>query len=282
MGEFQLLKDFNADVIYRRQFLDTSTPFPELPGDCTILLQGGGDFGDVWRGIQDVRLDVISKYKDHTIIVFPQTVHYLEESLMVADADRMSACGDLHICARDEKSYNFLKSNFKNHIHLIPDMAMCIDRSMLLKYRDNNEPSMDLYLKRVDKEYNGALENALMRDDLDVRDWPTFGVRLRSVKMNMMILGLTGALDRRGLSVLSRLAQRASTKLITSYGYDRMARIGVKFLSDYKDVTVTRLHAAILSVLIDKPVKLMDNSYHKNLNFYNTWFRNLDTMTMIQ
>ena len=45
-----------------------------LPPDTVILLQGGGNFGDLWRRHQDLRLEVIRAYPKNKIIILPQTV----------------------------------------------------------------------------------------------------------------------------------------------------------------------------------------------------------------
>ncbi len=51
---------------------------------------------------------------------------------------------------------------------------------------------------------------------------------------------------------------------------------GIKFINKYDEVYTTRLHGYILSVLLDKKVHMMDNSYGKNSNFYYTWMVDFD------
>lgn len=53
-----------------------------------------------------------------------------------------------------------------------------------------------------------------------------------------------------------------------------MTRRGVEFVSQYKAVYTTRLHVMILSVLLEKPVQFIDNSYGKLSSFYDTWLKN--------
>ena len=40
------------------------------------------------------------------------------------------------------------------------------------------------------------------------------------------------------------------------------------------------LHGCILSILLGKKITLIDNSYGKNGNFYNTWLSDLDNVTL--
>ena len=46
--------------------------FRPIPKDAIILLQGGGNFGDIWRQHQEFRLNVLQQYKENRIIVLPQ------------------------------------------------------------------------------------------------------------------------------------------------------------------------------------------------------------------
>ena len=46
------------------------------------------------------------------------------------------------------------------------------------------------------------------------------------------------------------------------------------------DVVITsRLHGHILSCLVDTPSQIIDNSYGKNLSYYNQWTKSLDLAT---
>lgn len=54
-----------------------------------------------------------------------------------------------------------------------------------------------------------------------------------------------------------------------------MIEVGVKFLSKYNTIYTTRLHGAILSVLMGKSFFLINNSYGKNKNYFQTWFYDL-------
>ena len=55
----------------------------------------------------------------------------------------------------------------------------------------------------------------------------------------------------------------------------------MKQLGAYKTIYTTRLHAAILGVLLGKKVVFMDNSYGKNRGFYETWLKDCDAVKMM-
>ena len=54
----------------------------------------------------------------------------------------------------------------------------------------------------------------------------------------------------------------------------------VRFISQYNYIYTSRLHVAILSVLLGKPFTLIDNSYGKNLNLYKAWLSDIDTIKL--
>lgn len=280
MGELQLLNELGAKIIYMRQVMDSSTPLPTLPRDCTILLQGGGDFGDIWRGIQEARINIISKYQENRIIIFPQTVEYLDKSLMTQDALKLNNATDLYICARDSTSYRILIDNFKNNILLVPDMAFFIKQSSLKKYMNKKISTKNLFLKRTDKELNKHISIPSSTDE-DISDWPIIDNNLNSIKWNLNALGYTGACSKRKLHFMGSLIQWISLKAIVHLGYRQITKIGVEFLTSYNKIRVTRLHAGILAILLGKPVEIIDNSYHKNLNFYNTWLKDVSNVSFI-
>ena len=60
-----------------------------------------------------------------------------------------------------------------------------------------------------------------------------------------------------------------------------MIKDGVEFISPYKEVTSERLHGCILSILLGKIVTVVNNSYGKNLNFYNSWLVDFDDVKLM-
>lgn len=281
MGELTFLKSIGAKIIYMKQMID-STPLPDLPQDCTILLQGGGDFGDVWRGIQECRLAVLEKYKNHKTIIFPQSVFYENESYLVNDALLLNQCANLTICVRDFYSYEVLKSHFQNNILLTPDMAFYISPEKLRKHM-LAPTKQTLFLRRGDKER--MLEDTsdmLLKENesegaLCVSDWPTARNNLWCLRLNRWLVGITDAFLLRKMFGVAAVMRRLAIWEMMYVAYPVVAKRGVQFLSVFQNMYLTRLHSAILAVLLDKKFVLLDNSYHKNRNVYETWLRDLDS-----
>ncbi len=247
--------------------------FPELSPEVTILLMGGGNFGDLWRWFQDVRLEIIKRYPDNRIVMFPQSVWYDDTSMVAHDAEIMGRHPDLHLCARDNWSYDFMKRNFStNNIYLVPDMAFCIDESVLNPYRNSSQSGKRLFLKRLDKEISAATPLATGLD-AEVRDWPT--IEHKPVRFWIgKFIGLAHRLVF--FRSISNMICRAIDYYATDGVRDELVKIGCRFLAPYGEVITTRLHAMILSVLLYKPMEYIDNTTGKLSAFAETWLCGLN------
>jgi pyruvyl transferase EpsO len=270
------LKYFNVRCKYK----SSSTTFrrKRIDTDTIILLQGGGNFGDLWNephGPQAFRRKIVATYPDNAIIILPQTVFYSNENNIRADSELFSKHNNITICARDKDSYHLLKKYFNiNTILLVPDMAFCIPPEQLKKYR--GRPSgKDLFLKRTDREFKVDINYAEFINDkknIDISDWPTMQ---RQTVYTFLLRCFLWVFLR-----LSRKIHIMFPKLTDLYAFfffkPHMIKTGVRFLNKYKKVYTTRLHAAILCCLLNKPFILFDNSYGKNSSFFKTWLHDLD------
>lgn len=264
-GTESFLNNFPAQCLSKYSY--QTFKYKKLPEDTIILLQGGGNFGDLWRMHQDFRLKIIELYPNNKIIILPQSIYYQDKNVLVKDAELMGRHSNLTICVRDKKSLEILTSYFyKNNLLLVPDMAFYIDQNFLLQ---NSVNCIDriLYLKRTDIELFKSDDNAYITEDkskVEVRDWPT----IETIPFQFRIF-----------DVLSRLhLNKISNYLFIHYLKRYLLKKGVKFLSQYKKVYTTRLHVAILSILLNKTCVFFDNSYGKNKALYETWLEDLDNL----
>lgn len=239
-----------------------------------ILLQGGGNFGDLWPCFHEFKKQVIKEYPENRIIMFPQSVWYDDESLIEKDTAVMAQHKDLYLCARDRWSYDFMREHFgANHVMLVPDMAFCIDDSLLDGYRRKNIPGKVLYFKRTDKELD---DTTLIQTlpNTDIHEWPS----VERIPLQVFLMYKALGLNRRmrylksAQSILSSWIDWYADSFFRPY----MVRMGCGFLSSYERVITTRLHAMILSVLLHKSVEYIDNTTGKLSAFANTWLSDLE------
>ena len=262
--------DFLRKLPYRCKGMrsyDTTIP-SDIDANDIILLQGGGNLGDLWDLPQTYRLNVIKKYPNNKIVIFPQTVYWQDKEKMHACAAIIAQAKNLTICARDQQSYEILKANFSNNILLVPDMAFCIDTSRWEKPVVTKEI---LLLNRNDKESKQYLELDILAShkEVTVTDWLSFTDECWQKKW-----------FRRTQKYVPALYNWYAKTIFRPY----MLNSGIQLIGSHKKVYSTRLHAAILSILLDKAADLtwFDNSYGKNSNFYDTWLRDVDGITFIR
>lgn len=246
--------------------------YRKLPKNVVILLQGGGNFGDLYRLHSEFRKKIIELYPDNKVIILPQTAFYEDRQKLIIDAEFYSQHKNVTICAREQYTYDLLKKHFKNEILLMPDMAFFIN---LKKYKLGKETGKVLYLKRIDKEFSKNDEKIEIPKNAEIHDWPTYEHSFHKEK----IVETLYCKFRRLLSIL-RFPNRIIAKLNDwkrNYFYRRFyVQLGIDFLSPYSLIFTTRLHVMILSVLLHKKLHLINNTSGKVINFYNTWLTDID------
>lgn len=285
-GELSYLKRFPFDMLYSSNMhLFTERKVPEK---SIILLQGGGNFGDVWRLSQEFRNRVVEKCKKNKIVIFPQTVYYADKRLLENDAKIFAGHSNLTICARDHFSFELLKKHFSvNNILLVPDMAFYLH---LNKYMSNIPSGRTLIMKRKDKELNSFIDIESLTHTLhsrqnikvEIKDWPTYNLHPELERIDAISDTI-----RRKMSE-QMMAVPIVEKIIDSrYGLkrrdnlNRYVKMGIRFIKRFDEVYSTRLHGFILSVLLNKKAHLIDNSYGKNSNFYETWIKGFSDTSLI-
>ena len=244
-----------------------------------ICLQGGGNFGDIYRSSQDFRNKVIEKYKNNKIIIFPQSIHYDCANYLSQDKAVIDEHPNLYICLRDTFSYNLAANHFVNaKLLLVPDMAFYIDPNEYVKYMLNGTKT--LFLKRNDNELANLDYDKLLQDinSPDVLDWPNFNKSFLKDNVFFISSRLTGRCKVKWL-------HKIMSNLVNNYAFNSnreyLLEMGLIFISQYKEVYTTRLHAFILSFLLNKKVYLLDNKHRKLNNFCDTWLSDCESIEII-
>ena len=233
---------------------------PELRPSAVVLIQGGGNLGDLWPHHQALRETIVGHYQNQRIIQLPQSIYFGEPINEERSRRIFGAHGDFHLLVRDQASLEWGQRLHDGPTQLCPDMALCL--GPLSRTR---EPSHDIVaLLRTDKETatsNGSREH--MRDAV-IADW----------------LEEPSSLIRRITRRFERLQSEYPRRLASLYGikrrlYHRLARErlqrGCDILSSGRVVITDRLHAHILCTLMDIPHVVLDNSYRKIGNFRDAW-----------
>ncbi|MBO0203749.1 polysaccharide pyruvyl transferase family protein [Vibrio alginolyticus] len=269
-GAEVLLKENSINPRYRCNYEEYSLDKlrTKIDENTTIIFQGGGNFGDLYTGKQSMREDVVRNFPKNRIIIFPQTIHFENEFNMNKSIDLFKSHNDVHICCRDSMSEITFK-RFTPYVYQFPDTAHKLIGQLDLS--DRIESS--LYFIRNDKEkmskeYNSKYLNGKekyidWKDVLQPQDYfiqlllsrlSSFNKHFQSDKLNVIIW---------------RFWFWYSKKLI-----NRCSR----FFSKYDSIVTSRLHGHILTCLVGRRSKVIDNVYGKNSRYCRAWTSHLDNV----
>lgn len=263
-----------GEIAWARQYLRRMPDYASTSGrpangldlhcpEGTLLICGGGNFGDVWKQINDGRIDLLDRYRHRRIIQLPQSIHFSCVSELERTQRAIDAHPDFTLLVRDTASLNFARQNFDCEALLCPDMAL-----MLGPLRRPVAFDVDIFsLMRTDKEraYFSEVDTLGPKDDWVGHEHSllTQGDRLRSriyqkaFRHKAPRFLLQPLMDRH-IAMMNRLAEL------------RLQR-GLKLLARGRRVLTDRLHGHILCTLMDIPHVVLDNSYRKLTNFITTW-----------
>ena len=245
----------------------------KIPHNSLILLQGGGNFGDLWKQPHTFRKKIIELYPNNKVIIFPQTVWYENQENIKADEIFFANHPNVTMCARDNVSFKFMQEHFpQNKILLVPDMAFFINLDKFGKI-NTAKTKRTLYAKRTDKELKNNHWPTFIPNNADVHDWPTVeNTAFKYMCANVIIRWLNFFANTIGIKTINRIID-----LIRLFFFrHQYIKDCVKFINKYDTIYSTRLHIAIASAMMGKKVYLMDNSYGKNFNFYDTWLTDIE------
>jgi pyruvyl transferase EpsO len=233
-----------------------------LKPDSVILLHGGGNFGTLWPHEQKFRERVLMDFQDWPIVQFPQSIFFDDDHAVKQAAEAIRLHGRFTLLVRDNASLEYASRRFDCKVQLCPDMAFFIDP---LKARAKEEFD-SFILSRTDREKaNEWVDRSIARDggwSFDTGDWLGSGITEKIMyRMELHSESMRKVLDPNNAMLL---------RLWNVLSRARLKR-GMSILGRGRTVITDRLHAHILSLLLDKPHVLIDNSYGKLGSFHAAW-----------
>jgi len=277
LGEKVLLHQLGIQPVYQcsMQSYDRAA-MAEALGSGTILMHGGGNFGDIYH-YHDFRLQVLRDFPDNPVIVLPQTVMFFSSENLSRSVQQFAAHGKATICARDALSFHTLTKFFgaATRIVMVPDMAF-----MLGTQPRSGSANFDImWLGRTDKEavYRTGIAQAAGLGDLTntVADLGNFADGCKAsaavaVSGNRLLIS-----DWYHITV----SEKESVARYIAMNADQRSKFWVeramRLLSAGRVVITDRLHGHILCTLMGIPHVLLNNNYGKNFSYFETWSRPL-------
>lgn len=275
--------------------------------DAPIFFHGGGNLGDLWPRYQRFREQIISRYTDRPIVVFPQTIYFRNPDNLSKAAMIFNRHPDLTIFTREQQSYELaLKYFSKCKVFKAPDMAFQLMDISEIPLKPEQTDDI-LYLSRQDLESPGvfAFEN-LESSNIHIEDWGfyrykflyglvlTHKERLQRFLPDAFIL-LRSLWQKLSISPSLLISldawkrhHKLSEKIAIPYRSDMLRNslsvvyAGMYQLSRYRFVITNRLHGHIICLLLGIPHILLPNSYYKNESFYNSWTAQIPSCRFIK
>lgn len=184
-------------------------------------------------------MELAKNFKDHKIIIFPQTFHFKDRAKLIDTANSFNNHGNVVMMCRDEVSYDIAQRYFeKCKLLLMPDIVT----SLIGTIRFSNKRKGILFCMRNDVEafYSKEQINSLRNkfDDIgnDITD-TTLPIPWQSIAANR---------------------EEILYRIIEQY-------------SKYKVVITDRYHGTIISLIAGTPVVVLSSADHK-LSSGVKWF----------
>ena len=93
--------------------------------ETTILLHGGGHFGDLWTYTgEQVSERILEDLKGFRIVQLPQSIHFENPRNLERMQRLLDAHGDVTILAREQQSFEFARVSFSTPVIACPDARL--------------------------------------------------------------------------------------------------------------------------------------------------------------
>ena len=207
----------------------------------TIILHGGGNFGDIWPDEENYRQQVAIRHADKKIILMPQTIFFNNKNFLNKSTQVYSECKNLTLMAREEVSYKIMKKNFKqNRVMLFPDIVLSLKTT-----RSFMEKERTYALFAIRKDIEKTIPDSYVHRTEDVLKY--------EVGINDFIYS--------DMHCDSREAMMNSHQFITEYKIDQFR--GAKL------VVTDRLHGMVFAAITGTPCIVFGSKTQKTKGVYD-------------
>lgn len=231
---------------------------PEVP----LVITGGGNFGDIWPVFHEFRRMLVRSFRDRGIIQLPQSVWYSDKDEARSDSALFSAHPDFTMLVRDTQSLERV-----NRLMPAVRTLLCPDAAFGLgRLEPSDRTGESIILIRHDPEATMSEREDLAGLNGRHMDWGLTGwprVAWKAARLPGKLYGVAPSSERELLYPLVN----------ASYQLMRVLNLGpgAQPFRHAPAVLTDRLHAHVLSILLDIPHVVLDNSYGKISATYQDW-----------
>lgn len=218
-----------------------------------IVLQGGGNLGDIWLNEEILRREILEEYSDNKIIIMPQTITFNTAEETKESQRIYSKVRDLTIITREEYSYESGKEIFsKNKVLLIPDSVFYLEDYYQCRLNKNRKGALFLLRKDIEKtisnEVSDSIAEILKKINLDY----TFGDTVIEEKGKM-----------------------------SKYTREKFCNNLLEEISTKKLIITDRLHGMIFSIITNTPAVVFGSGTKKTVGSLK-WAKHLEYISFIE
>lgn len=218
-------------------------------GKNTVFITGGGWMGSVWPDDELTLQSMLRAFHASRLVILPQTMYYdrtseAGEALFQSADSVFSACRDLKVCVRDQRSYDAALT-FKNlspdRLLLCPDIALydALDPA----YKSGQADRVGVYL-RQDRE---KISSDRVVEEL-----------MNCFRENRYEFFFSDTMAKHQVPIWRR--EKAIANVIADM---RTCRV----------ILTDRLHAMVYSVIAGVKCIALDNKTNKVFGVYDKWLR---------
>lgn len=257
IGQFALLDQAGVHIVHASslQDFDGEAVRRRLGPRGALLIQGGGNFGDLWPHHQRFREDLVRAFPEHRIVQLPQSVYFEDEAQARRSAALLRAHRQFVVLCRDDESLARARM-------LGLDARMCPDMALVLApFATHAQTEYDVVMvRRQDKEGVDSASVALPSSWL-VQDWTQDLPEAQR--------------PRRIANALRRyLPGRMHAPLgVWSFrrAFEARVQSGLALVRRGRVVVTDRLHVHVLCCLAGRQHAFVDNSYGKVSALWRAW-----------
>ncbi len=217
----------------------------KMSPDDKIFIHSGSHLTDLFASEAVLTLALLRNFKNHPIVIFPQSIYYSDLSIMEDVAKVFNAHNNLFIMIRDVNSYQIAKRYFYHkNIYLYPDIAQIL-----------------IGQRNICNSRNGIL--ICKRDDIEsLIDKNVMNDFIKKLEIKYGIVDMIDTDINVSCDVIETDRKYYIDKLINKF-------------SQYKVIITDRMHGGIFSLIANTPVILLKAKEPK-VETSIKWYDNLD------
>jgi len=271
LGELEYLRQRGARIRYLCDGAGYDrTSLEQDLGNGTILLSGGGNFGDLWPGQHELRLRVIRDFPHRRIIQLPQSIQFKRADCLEETRHVLECHPRLTLLVRDRESRAFAIRKFNVELNLCPDMSFQLE--LIPPELGRRDDQILILTDTAADRIQDALENASSisprAPEVRIEAWDTDSSPTEIADS----MGTRRALCSRFWPTVLRAGRLRS---ITQQIAMQRLQAGIEQLCSSRFVVTDQLNAHILCLLLNQPHVIVENGLDQLMSFHDTWTSNV-------